>query len=59
MSRSRNLGDLTRYQWFESGFLQQRVEAGDAAFPERRETFPKKGETAEIWRCIDTLSCAA
>jgi hypothetical protein len=34
-------------------------EAGDAAFPERGETFPKKGETAEIWRCIDTLSCAA
>ena len=25
MSRSRNLDCMTRYQWFESGFLQQRV----------------------------------
>jgi len=25
MSRSRNLDRMTRYQWFESGFLQQTV----------------------------------
>ena len=25
MSRSRNLDRMTRYQWFESGFLQGRV----------------------------------
>jgi hypothetical protein len=25
MSRSRNLDRMTRYQWFESGFLQQGV----------------------------------
>ena len=25
MSRSRNLDRMTRYQWFESGFLQRRV----------------------------------
>ena len=26
MKRSRNLGRVTRYRWFESGFLQRRVE---------------------------------
>jgi hypothetical protein len=67
MSRSRNLDRVTRYQWFESGFLQRRVmqtigscalTCGGAEFVFRVSLHAEIGLLAKTSNTIDAGSAA-